>query len=145
MIKRLFSFLLVALLIVMPIVPAISETDPIVGCWYIDLEINEGPNVPDFAGYVRAIFILVFEPDGSIIRVEVDFRENNRIDQVRSSVIGEWSRSGSDYTTKTVGIGEYSAYIKDSKLYSVTLFAGVCIAAHKMTSMDWYGDISAAQ
>ena len=138
--RKLFSFVLAALLLFSS-VPAFAELDPIVGCWYIDVEMRDAPNIPDLAGLTRSIFVLVFEEDGTILRFSVDFKDNNILDPAMNGVVGKWEKSGDDYITKVFGIGEKPAYIREKKLISETVAPGAYLVAYKMITLDWYSEM----
>lgn len=138
--KRFFVSLLTIFVLLFNFLPSFAETDPIVGVWYIDMELKEGPPVAGAEGYTRFVVVATFEENGNISLFEIDYNGIQLI-PTNTGIIGTWEKTGDRYNTKVVGIGEYYALLRDDKdeLYAMIVNDGVVYKFHRMKHFQWYG------
>jgi len=136
------AVLILALALILSAVPSVAEDpDPIVGIWYILLNVADGPQNPLYQDYTCLMMILNFEPDGRIWYSEQDYLPADSV-AVDPYISGEWSRTEEGYNTKLMSLGEGPAYLKDGLLY-VKVMPNVYYVMHRMTPANWYSDILA--
>lgn len=137
--KRFFVFLMVMLL---SCSFAFSEdTDPIIGCWYADMTLNEDIILAGTEEYIRAVMILSFEENNSIISIEIDYDGINA-NIIGPSVVGKWEKiSEGEYSLKILGLGTQTAYLDDDILAAIVATKDYYCNLHKMILFDWYEDL----
>lgn len=115
--------------------------DPLIGVWYFDMEMADGPTMPQWEGYTRFIRIATFEESGDVVGFGVDFR--GVITEVSGPyILGKWEKiEGNQYSVSIIGVGTETAYIKDDVLYLISLEKDTYYGYHKMIHMDWYTQI----
>lgn len=139
--KKIVALALAFLLLAAVLPAAAEEPDPIIGCWYADMETEDGPQSSDTQDFTRYIVVVAFEPDGTIIMFEVDF--SGKTLKYNGKVVGEWEKTGSGYQTKVLGVGKYDAQLNQdqNELLAAILAPGVAVRWRKMIHMDWYEDL----
>ena len=145
--KSIFAFACVIVLLCSFCIPyAIceqesSEADPIIGCWYIDMELIDEITISGYEDYIRFVQILSFEENGTITRFEIDYAKGKQ-DTVGPANIGKWERiSDSQYSLSIVALGTEKAFIVDGDLYAIGAAKDMYYCYHKMINFDWYNDM----
>jgi hypothetical protein len=138
--KRIFSLILAAVMI-LAAVPALGEDpDPIVGVWYGDIKVTDPPQLPDLEGMTHGVILFVMEKDGKIWGGELDFMQDGTMNGYAGlNVCGSWKSTDSGYITSIIGAGEVPAYIHDGMLY-VQAMQGIYYGLPRMTEMNIYPD-----
>lgn len=138
--KRILSLILsIALLI--PAAHAMGEkADPLVGSWYVYMEVSEAPAIETLQGYTHILMGFVFEPDGRIRFYEYDFKESGA-NPIEPTTSGKWEGGdGGVYTISQIGLDSGNAYLAGDLLY-YPITNGAYYVLHRMTSMNWYSEI----
>lgn len=132
--------LFMALTLILAAVPACADdVDPIVGAWYVMMNVADGPMTDALGDYTHLLLVFVFEEDGRIWTFEADFMPTDC--QPRGpSVNGEWIHDETGYITRIISLGEGKAYLEGDLLY-IKMTKNVYYIAHRMTPMNWYADI----
>lgn len=139
--KKLFCVLLVFVLLFSASLAEETETDPIVGIWYANLELNGEITIPGYEDYTRFLVVLSFEPTGEIVRFEVDYK-GKETEASAPFVVGKWKKTeDGDYSLSVVALGTEKAYIEDGILYAMAVAKDMYYCFHKMISFDWYNDM----
>lgn len=111
--------LLALFLILSLIVPAVSfsdDFDPIVGCWYLCVDIRFMPEFASTLGdYDLMIGIYDFQADGSVKCVELDAKDSNGTPVY--GPIGKWINNGGSYNYSILSLGEGGAFLNDGALF----------------------------
>lgn len=139
--KKTLSLVFI-LLILFTSISLAEEQNLIIGVWYADIEMKDGPKVPEYEQVIRIVVILTFEENGNITSHEIDYLNTN-IESQEPAIIGQWQKMGKYYITKILGVGENMAYIQDEKL-NIKIFDDVTYYAfRKMVPFGWYTDMKA--
>lgn len=118
---------------------AFSETDPIVGVWYICIDTNDLSKDLSSQGYSYGVMICEFSEDGEIIFTEIDFKGSSA-EVTDPTYMGKWEKNGNEYKTSIIAAGVDRAWFEDDLLY-------VCInkvqyhGFRKMKPIDMYNNI----
>lgn len=115
--------------------------DPIVGCWYADMEMGGEIVLNGYEDYTRFLVVLSFEATGEITRFEIDY--NGAVPDVSGpSTVGKWKRDKEgEYTLSVLAAGKEKAYIVDGNLYAIAIAKDIYFCFHKMIPFDWYEDM----
>ena len=108
---------LALILILAVLVPAaaLSDRDPILGCWYIFIDSGLYPEIAgNMSGYDNALSLYYFTEDGIIYILENDVKDNMSTPLFQGN--GKWTKSGNEYSYSLIGIGEGKLVIKDDIL-----------------------------
>ena len=137
--KRVFLLIMVCALLAVAVPSLADDHDPIVGSWYINGVIEDGYMASQFGDMIRFVCLLTFEDDGTITYYEADYNSSSiTSNAAQPSPMGQWARSGDDYTVSFFGVGENPAYIRGNVLYMIMLVPNVYYVLHRMTPMNWY-------
>lgn len=137
--KKLLCVLLIAFLL-LPSAVVADDPDPIVGCWYVCLDIKDATKELQEAGYLYGIFLLVFCEDGSIMSCSSEFKSSSGT-QTEPTYVGKWEKNGSEYKTSIIGNGENRAFFEDDLLYVCFLNNVQYHGLRKMTKLNLYNNI----
>ena len=137
--------LLCVLILICVLPSAIAEEgitpDPILGCWYADMELNGDIVIKGYEEYTRFLLVLSFESTGEIIRFEIDY--NGKTTETSGpTVVGRWERTAQgEYMLSVLALGKEKAYIIDDNLYAIAVVKNMYYCFHKMMPFDWYQDM----
>ena len=135
--KKLLSFILI-LCIFIPAAVA-EEQDPIVGAWYIMLDYSEYPASPETAGKNYMLYIMVFEPSGTISGISGESAEATGL-AAYGSAVGTWENTGGSYIVNLIGVGSNSAEFSGDRLL-VQMTENVWYSMRRMDWASWYTDM----
>lgn len=118
-----------------------AEKDPIIGCWYLDMETTADLSLSWEDTYIRAVMLLTFEENGAITRVEIDYTENGP-EIIGPAKIGKWEKGeGNKYTLSIVALGIETAHIYGEELLAIAVVKDYYYRFHKMIGFNWFLDI----
>lgn len=135
--KKVFVLLLVFLM-VFPF-SAFADQDPIVGVWYICVDVKDLAQDLLEQGYIYDVIIYCFKENGEILYTAVDFKGSSG-EMVEPSYIGKWEKNGSEYKTSIIASGVDRAWFEDDLLY-VCMNGAQYHGFRKMTNLDLYYNI----
>lgn len=138
--KRVFSLILAAVMLLAALPALADDPDPITGVWCGDLKITDPPQVPDLAGMTHCMIFAVMEDSGTLWTGEIDFLADGTQITTGPTVSGKWEATDECYITSIVSVGEVPAYIHDGALY-LQLFPGVYYKLSRMPEMNIYTDV----
>lgn len=136
--KKLLSLLLV-LALLLPAASALCDDDPIVGAWYVMFDYKTYPDQSSVVGKDRMIYILFFEPDGTIIGMTMDKPVTGDAD-LQYDVLGTWTNSSGSYSLSIIGMGTSGAQFSGDRL-EVQMMSNVWYSMQRMNMSDWYTDL----
>lgn len=137
--KRLLCIILVFILL--PVLAIAENPDPIIGSWYMMINIKGSPLEATAPDYTRTIIILTLEESGNVILSEIDFK-GEKVETNTPMVCGEWKKNGSEYSISIISTGTVRAFINKELLHIDLYNSGIYFGLRKMEPLDLYTDIS---
>lgn len=137
--KRLLCIILVFILL--PVLAIAENPDPIIGSWYMMINIKGSPLEATAPDYTRTIIILTLEESGNVILSEIDFK-GEKVETNTPMVCGEWKKNGSEYSISIISTGKVRAFINKELLHIDLYNSGIYFGLRKMEPLDLYTDIS---
>lgn len=137
--KRLLCIILVFILL--PVLAIAENPDPIIGSWYMMINIKGSPLEATAPDYTRTIIILTLEESGNVILSEIDFK-GEKLETNTPMVCGEWKKNGSEYSISIISTGTVRAFINKELLHIDLYNSGIYFGLRKMEPLDLYTDIS---
>ena len=137
--KKCFCLLL-AVLMLCPVLSMADDPDPIIGVWYLCVDINDTTTELIEKGYTYSISILQFSADGQIVGSSVDFKPGSGESQT-PSYLGKWEKDGNQYKTSLIGNGIDKAFFEDGVLYVAIFNQTQYYGFRKMQNFDIYWNI----
>ena len=139
--KKLITVILI-LAMLLPAAALAEDPDPIVGSWYIMLDIKGSileQAFPEDA--LRFISIMTFTEDGKILYGEQDYYGSGKIDAPQPAIYGKWEKNGSKYGISILAKGTDQAFIEDGLLYVAAFNEGIYFGYRKMEALDLYDEV----
>ncbi len=136
--KKLITIILI-LAMLTPAAMA-EDNDPIVGNWYVLLEIPGTPFESVVPDYTQMIVILTFAEDGQIVYAEMDYK-GTTVEMKQPRVWGKWEKEDSKYTVSLISVGTDEAFFKDNLLYVAAFSTGLYYGFRRLEPEDIYNEI----
>jgi hypothetical protein len=127
--------------ILLPVLTIAENPDPIIGSWYMMINIKGSPLEATAPDYTRTIIILTLEESGNVILSEIDFK-GEKVETNTPMVCGEWKKNGSEYSISIISTGKVRAFINKELLHIDLYNSGIYFGLRKMEPLDLYTDIS---
>lgn len=137
--KRKFLLICIIVMLALPVI-AKQETDPIVGCWYANMDFSNAPAALPIEDYTRVLHFLIFEEAGDVMMGEFDFKGLSAI-AVEPSAVGKWEKNNGEYIVSILAVGSNPAYIMNHKLYVISSGDQVYFGYNRMEDFNWYQDL----
>ena len=103
--KKLIALILILALALPAAALAASKRDPIIGYWYIFLDVVQYPELKSsLENYDHGISMYYFDDSGIIYLLENDVKDCVSTPSYAST--GKWEKTGSGYNVSILGIGE---------------------------------------
>lgn len=139
--KKMIAFTM-ALVVILASASALSEDpDPIAGVWYCNFPIKGSVIESQYPDAVRFVIVVTFEADGKITYFEGDYNYDGTAVANTPTLIGQWTRSGDDYSVSWTGVGTNKAYLRGDELYIICLAPAIYYKFNRMITSEWYTDI----
>lgn len=114
--KKLVSFLLAALILLMPIA-SICESDNLIGSWYIYVDATKYPELSQLSNYNDSAFtVYTFLENGTIMWLENDVKDGNATPTYNACGRWEKGEEKNNYKYSMIGIGEGTMILKNDGL-----------------------------
>ena len=136
--KRLLALFLV-FVFVLPVC-AFADQDPIIGCWYMFVDVNETSKELIEQGYVFSLLLFYFAKDGDIYYQEIDFKDSTSEADTLNK-LGKWERKGSGYSLSIYGVGVNDSFIDNDQMYVCFLVEKTYHLLRKMSFFNLYNEI----
>lgn len=134
--------LIAVILILSLLLPAAAlASDPIVGCWYLYIDLIEHPEMkPTYGDYDRIVDIYIFDASGTISLIEGTV--TNGMCTPTFTGQGKWEKSLFDYKVSIVGIGETTMTVNGDQALLVIPNAAVkaSMKMRRLVQFDMYSD-----
>lgn len=134
--KKLFAVMLVVLFLP---VSALAEQDPIIGNWYMLLEVKGSILESSIPDCTQMFLLLTFEENGNIIWSEQDYN-GETVNAIQPSVFGQWKKEGSEYSVSFVSVGTEKAFFEDNLLYVAAFSPNLYFGFRKIVPIDLYNE-----
>jgi hypothetical protein len=138
--KKLITIILILALV--PVIALADERDPIVGSWYMYVDISITPELAGAFNNSDMLLLILKMNDGGTIS-SITFALNGSEDNYDYSPAGKWEKDGDSYSLSIVGIGKTKAVIQDGDLiFDAKGLTGYNIGMklHKLKEFDPYSD-----
>lgn len=136
--KKLLAVVLV-LVLAFPVL-SLADQDPIIGCWYMLVDIKDTSIELIESGYVFSVLLFHFTQNGEIYFQEIDFKDSTS-DANDPIKLGKWERKGSGYSLSIIGVGVNDSFIENNQMYACVLGDGLYHLLRKMTFFNLYTEI----
>lgn len=133
-------FLLILVLLLLPVISFSEEPDPIVGSYYILLNLTGTPFESSADGIVTSVFVVTFDDSGRVYYLEQDFYDDKSTSK-DPRMIGEWKKEDSKYIVSILYVGTKEAYFENDILYVALFVKDQYYALRKMTPIDLYEEV----
>ena len=134
------KFLAVFLILSLLPVAVIAEQDPIIGNWYMLLEVKGSIFESSIPDCTQMFLLLTFEENGNIIWSEQDYNGES-VNAIQPNVFGQWKKEGSEYSVSIVSVGTEKAFFEDNILYVAAFSPDLYFGFRKLVPLDLYNDI----
>lgn len=137
--KKLITIILI-LALALPAAALAEEMDPIVGNWYVLLEIPGTPFETVVPDYTQMIVILTFAEDGQIVYAEMDYK-GTTVEMKQPRVWGKWEKKDGQYSVSLISVGTDEAFFHDDLLYVAAFSKGLYYGFRRLEPEDIYNEI----
>lgn len=135
--KRFFCLLFV--LIIFPFTVLSETIDPIVGCWYMFIDVNDTSQELIDSGYKYSAILLLFTEDNLILFNETDFTASSGESRTPQKM-GKWEKDNDKYIVSIISVGINEAYLKDQILFACLFNKDQYCVLRKMEQFNVYTD-----
>jgi hypothetical protein len=135
--------LLAVILILALLLPAfvLAETDPIVGYWYMYIDMKAYPElVTMFGDYDHILSMFYFDESGFIYQLENDVKDRKSTPYFTSG--GKWEKSAAGYNVSIIGIGETTMIVDGDTALLKNKYASIYLKVRKLVPFNPYTDFS---
>lgn len=138
--KKLFAFILV-LAFLFPSFAFAEDTDPLVGYWYIFVDLQVYPEMTTtFGDYDNMLSVYYFDPTGIIYLLENDVKDGAATPSFTGS--GRWKKADSGYNVSIIGIGETTLNFYGPSAYLRIPGSSISMKLRNLTRFNPYKDYS---
>lgn len=109
--KKLLAVIL-AIAMILPAAALAEEKDPIIGAWYVSIDMNEYPEMKSYYGNADSVMFIYFFSEDNLIREAAIYITNGEGTQ-QFNTLGRWEKAEPDYLVSLLGVGENTAYIDE--------------------------------
>lgn len=137
--RKLISVLLITAIAILPVAALAVEPDPVVGYWYVFIDLKEYPEMASTAGnYDNMLSMYYFNESGSIYLLENDMKDYAATPMFTGN--GRWEKTSSGYNVSIIGFGETTMIVSEDTAYLKIPNTQLSMKFRKITSFNFYTD-----
>ena len=118
---------------------ALAETDPIVGCWYMNIDLKQYPELKStYGNFDQIIDIYVFDESGNISGLEAIITDGTSTPTFTG--VGKWEKNLFGYNVNLIGLGQSTMTVNGNEAYLKSKTFNISMKFRRLVNFDPYND-----